>query len=271
MKDIHLYCVSHKPIDLPHTPGLSLLQVGNSPTHFSHLRDDNGVNISEKNSFYSELTAFYYIWKNRPSDYVGFCHYRRYLLPRRSADWLNQLKPARYATGYKISEPILMEHISSQDNPYVEGFEHLLTKADILLPKSMPLPNGSFLNQYINTHDAAPMFRVLALLAEQDDHLGKTAYHFFTHASQSHWNNMFIARWEIFDRYCQFLFPLFEKLEQEVILPDSPYQKRVYAFLSERLFNFWLAYNRIKVATVDWCIVEESLKISEAHHVNQQS
>ena len=41
--------------------------------------DNNGDNISAKNSQYCELTAQYWAWKNIDCDYYGFFHYRRYL------------------------------------------------------------------------------------------------------------------------------------------------------------------------------------------------
>jgi hypothetical protein len=267
MNPVRLYCVTHKPFTLPDMDNVHLLQVGNAQHTFANLRDNTGDNIATKNPYYSELTAHYFIWKNRPSDKVGFCHYRRYLLPPTSSNWLRESGFARHSSGFRVPEAQLLDHLHDRRESYIADFAPLLEKAEFLLPKASANSAG-FINQYMSIHDAAPLFRVLALLAEQDDKLGKVAYRFLTTAQQSHWNNMFFARWEAFDRYCQFLFPLFERLEGEIALPQNTYQQRVYAFLSERLFNFWLAYSRTKVAMVDWAIVEESLFVSENHHVN---
>jgi len=47
-----------------------------------YLSDDTGDNISDRGCSYGgALPSFYWVWKNDiTSDYVGFCHYRRYFL-----------------------------------------------------------------------------------------------------------------------------------------------------------------------------------------------
>ncbi len=46
----------------------------------AEFTDDTGDNNSSKNRMYCEMTAVYWIWKNRHHDYVGIEHYRRHLL-----------------------------------------------------------------------------------------------------------------------------------------------------------------------------------------------
>ena len=106
---------------------------------------------------------------------------------------------------------------------------------------------------------------MLSILSEIDNDLGVRAHQFFLQSRHAYWNNLFITRWEVFEEYCQFLFEILFQLEQEVKLAKSLYQQRVFAFLSERLFNFWIWYNKLKIATADWCILESSMKARELY------
>ena len=79
---IQIYTMTHKKFSVPPDPMYVPLQVG-SAVHepLGYLRDDSGENISAQNCYYAELTGMYWVWKNiSDAEYVGVCHYRRYLL-----------------------------------------------------------------------------------------------------------------------------------------------------------------------------------------------
>ena len=52
----NIYCVTHKPLNLPKVPGLFSIQVGNSPENFADFRDNSQENIAYKFTL-SYLTA----------------------------------------------------------------------------------------------------------------------------------------------------------------------------------------------------------------------
>lgn len=53
--------------------------------------------------------------------------------------------------------------------------------------------------------------------------------------------NMFIMRKELLNEYCNWLFDILFELEEKIDISDrDDYQKRVFGFISERLFNVWI-------------------------------
>ena len=56
--------------------------------------------------------------------------------------------------------------------------------------------------------------------------------------------NMFIAKKEIINNYCKWLFDILFEVEKRVdISTYDKYNQRLFGFLSERLFNVWLTKN----------------------------
>ncbi len=53
-----------------------------SEKRIADILDNTGVNISSKNKMYCEMTASYWIWKNKTHGWKGIEHYRRHLLVR---------------------------------------------------------------------------------------------------------------------------------------------------------------------------------------------
>ena len=64
----------------------------------AELHDDTGINISNKNRMYCEMSAVYWIWKNTDHDWIGIEHYRRHLLvkPEMLTDDIDAIMPLPY-------------------------------------------------------------------------------------------------------------------------------------------------------------------------------
>ena len=112
-----------------------------SKQNISIQRDDEGDNISEKNPYYSELTGLYWAYKNLKADYLGLCHYPRYLnlknlrienydviLPKKRNYYIeciyDQFKHAHSSVGLDIAREV----IEKDFNGYLGQFDKYMAK-----------------------------------------------------------------------------------------------------------------------------------------------
>ena len=84
LKPVSFFVAVHKDAPLP-PPRESYFALGlggyRPPIIRFAFSDETGDCISPRNKHYSELTGWYWIWKNVfDVDILGLCHYRRYFL-----------------------------------------------------------------------------------------------------------------------------------------------------------------------------------------------
>lgn len=103
--DLMLYEVrNHRDTPLATPPVLlkyeKPIQAGTdiSDLRVAEILDNKGINISEKNKQYCEMTATYWIWKNTGHEWKGIEHYRRHLLvtPEMLHDGIDAVLPLPY-------------------------------------------------------------------------------------------------------------------------------------------------------------------------------
>ena len=72
---------THKEYTTPKEDIYLPVFVGSALSDFDlpYQRDDEGENISDKNRSFCELTGMYWAYKNLKADYIGLCHYHRYM------------------------------------------------------------------------------------------------------------------------------------------------------------------------------------------------
>jgi hypothetical protein len=72
---------------------------------------------------------------------------------------------------------------------------------------------------------------------------------------------IFIARYELFNKYFEWLFPLLFEAEKRIDVSSyDDYQKRVMAFLAERLLNVYIYHNKLMVMYEPIYFIEEKSK-----------
>ena len=219
MKENKIFVVSHKEIDFVLPSGYNILAVGSYPPGNDVYYDNTGINISSKNPNFCELTALYWLWKNYDSDFVGLVHYRRF-----------------FSSKIVISNKLNFLNF----NKVVQ----ILKRYDIILPRTVKLiSNGkrvSIAEHYKENHNFKDLEAVKNIvLIKYPDY--EKSFNEVMNQDYMFMFNMFIAKKNIIDAYCSWLFDILFELEKRIDISNyDNYQKRVYGFLAERLFNVWI-------------------------------
>ena len=180
--------------------------------------DNTGDNISEKNDHYSELTVLYWGWKNiKDVEYIGLNHYRRYFDADINADNIEKWLGA--ADLIVVRSPKM---ISQQECP--DNLAHMTSQEDYYI----------FADTFLEIH---PDYRE-----------GFVKY--FYHSRFSYPYTMFISKKEIYDKFCEFMFPVFFAAEKR--LKDHGYsrQKRTIGYFGEYSLGLFVTCFNLKVKRI---------------------
>lgn len=216
-KTIKIIVATHKAYWMPEDTLYLPVQVGAAgKDDLGYVRDDTGDNISGKNVNYCELTGLYWAWKNLDADYVGLAHYRRHFSRKR------HLKADRR---YIITEKELRQ---------------VLSGTDAVLPVKRNYFIETNYSQYVHAHHKEDLELTRQIINEKYPRFVK-AYDESMKRTYGHRFNMFIMKREYFDAYCAWLFDILFELERRLDISSySPYDARVFGFVSERLLDVWI-------------------------------
>ncbi len=215
--DTRLYVMTHKEYTKPDDDLYISMHVGHAlGNEFGYVADDTGDNISAQNRHYCELTGLYWIWKNVTCDIVGICHYRRYFV--REEAFLTQ-----------------------------EYIERTLEKYDVIVPNSGSTKYANNWEHYKQVHIENDMVICRDVLTDKyPEYL--SAFELCMNTNLATLGNMMIARKDIYDKYCQWLFDILFEVERRVDISDyDTFQARIFGYLSERLLRVWLMANSYRV------------------------
>lgn len=232
-KNLHIYVV-HSAYDkelnenIEDKPYEISIQVGANLTDkvLFPVCDNTGENISEKNKKYCELTALYWAWKNDKSEYIGLSHYRR---------------------KFVLSEGEISTILSGN--------------VDIVV--TVPVMNlETVKEQYVKDHSETD-WNILGQAIEVLSPDYKDAYNVVSNNTFYFAYNMFIAKKEVLNDYCEWLFKILEYCEDKIGSKDDVYQNRYVGFLAERLLTIYIAKHtelKVKVAHKHFIETKEKAK-----------
>ncbi|GAX05143.1 glycosyltransferase [Secundilactobacillus pentosiphilus] len=232
---VKILVASHKKAPMPKDKKLYLpVQVGSimhPELKLSYQRDDDGENISSKNSSYNELTAIYWAWKNLDADAIGLVHYRRLLS-------LNHRKNFSDILNY-------------------EETEELLNKFDIILPKKRKYYIESNYSHYVHAHHREPLDKCREIIKKFypnyldafDEVMQRTSAHMF---------NIFVMKRSCFNEYCEWMFDVLNRLDKVIDTSKyDAYEARVLGFVSELLLDVWILNHNYSYTEVNCLFMEK--------------
>ncbi len=221
---IRIFVATTKPYRMPESAPYLPIQVGAAgKAGIGYARDDAGENISLKNPHYCELTALYYAWKNDDADFIGLCHYRRYFT-----------RKEMHGTEGKWREILT-----------AEDWARLLSETPVVVPDKRRYFIETNRSHYCHAHPTIGLTETEAVIRDMYPEY-EAAFQKIMNRTWAHMFNMFVMRRDIFDAYMTWLFDILFALEKRVDITDwTPFQQRIFGFVSEILLNVWLEQNAI--------------------------
>ena len=238
--DLKIYVSMHKPSPYPESDWLVPIGIGGY-SEDGIINDISGRSIYSENHAYSEVTAQYWVRHNRPSAYVGFCHYRRYF----SFD-TRGLPPGDML---HASNSGVMQSLAEDTQRYY--CESLLSKFDLIAPRLTFCPNG-IKDQVLSGGMPQAIWdyfeqAVSVAAPDQGKHFDRLIL-----SQHAHFFNMYVMGWADFCRYFDSMYQVLEVYRTLVSGGDygSYSGNRWPGVLSERYFNLWLSTSGLSVVQV---------------------
>jgi len=169
--------------------------------------------ISDRNQRYSEMTAMHWAGKHIETPYVGIMHYRRRFL---------------------LDDNQLKDYLD-------KGF-------DIITTESYKLPEN-INDNYCIAYYGADWKLMWEILERRNPEYLDLAHRLFEQDT-IHPCNMNIFKSEIYEEYCDFVFPILNEFYEKSPWKKDVYQRRDVGFIGERLSSLFVEKKRIEGANV---------------------
>ncbi len=190
-------------------------------------RHDDEVedSLSDRNNYLAEMTGAYWVWKKGDGrKYKGLCHYRRHFV----------LKPGRIATACDTDTDVIF----STPRFVPGGIRGMFTA-------ETPVKEAVVENMLKALEKCAPNDR-----REFEEYLDNRLY--FP-------NNMVIAKSELYDEYCEWIFPILLRMHETDIETGYGHENdRHIAYAAELLTSYYFIKrkNEMKIKYTDYKFYE---------------
>lgn len=232
-QDFAMYVVTHKMLPPEHIKTFpdkyTIINAGAAMRDdLGYLRDDTGDNISNLNAYISELTAFYWAWKHTSHTTIGFCHYRRFFQLKPNGNFLTESEALQLLENYDV----LIRPIRVNSSANFRQVTSIPGLAKEIMRKNLMRTHPDYLDAF--------------------DHKMNTQHLYF--------NFSFVARKNVFDAYCEWLFSFILDSLKEIMDKNLLRNKRGPSWLFEPLTTVWLTKNHLRVKEIRF-IMKDPFKV----------
>ena len=149
MSIIHNYCITGRNFNFLNNLNMNIILAGSDDKNLSDypdnwIKDNNGLNISNKNKNFGTLSSHFWLWKNKLKDYsdedwIGINHYRRFWVKKENNDIIvsnlsnNILREIPSGENFDalLPEKIVIENLKFS-KLFKKGFQNYIRKPSLL-------------------------------------------------------------------------------------------------------------------------------------------
>ena len=179
-------------------------------------------NIDKFNPWFCELTALYYLHKHSKAKYVGLEHYRRCFVMQENGSY----DPHAYS---------ILNRCDAKD---------ILDEYDAIVTFHQHTPGRSAYS-FLEVSHYTKMFNAWLDIVEEGTPGFKKFCLDWLHHDMLICCNMFIARKELIDKYCEWMFANTRAFMRKYPLSEKRY--RHIGYLGEFTFGAWLLFNKYRL------------------------
>ena len=196
------------------------------------LRDNTLDNIAAKNKSYCEMTGLYWIWKNVHEEYVGLEHYRRFFA--KTDGIVFNTNHYVFRRRFRLMGEADLKDILNEYDICVKISRYRSIGNEQAFAKSIPEIQTYMKNAFLEIHPEYTQ-----------------CYNEYA-AKHRHYNcNMFYCEKDLIDRYCEWIFPILNYIDEEHCHETGMYyNNRELGYVAEFLFGMWIHYNNLKAKVV---------------------
>ena len=214
------------------------------------LGDNTGDNISSRRLTFNEFTVQYWAWKNSSADYIGLCHYRRFL------NFSDEIFEENFKC--QVDGGNLDYHTATKFGFLDDCKIHeLCTSHDIVVAKECDVkkigsprgtPNSVYelWNNHVNVLILPESLSILMDIIQEKfpEYLGYAKEYINGRSFRGY--NLFVMKRELFISLCEFEFTVLFELEKRLDFTNATeLTTRTCGYIGEILFSIFV-YSQIK-------------------------